>query len=81
MLCIFTLDTPIKKVSTTRKPDIAPKPTRPLTGRMRAVREKNLVPQLGDKVCVALSEMSLKEAQRGHGGWSMRMKEVSAESR
>lgn len=32
-------------------------------------------PQIGDKVCVDLPEAALKEAQRGHGGWSMRMKE------
>lgn len=32
--------------------------------------------QIGDKVCVELPEIALKEVQRGHGGWSMRMKEV-----
>lgn len=32
-------------------------------------------PQVGDKVCVNLPEVALKEVQRGHGGWSMRMKE------
>ena len=31
----------------------------------------------GDKVCVQLMEIALKSAQRGHGGWSMRMADVS----
>ena len=32
--------------------------------------------KVGDKVCIELPEMDLKEKQRGHGGWSLRMKEV-----
>ena len=30
----------------------------------------------GDKVCVQLMEVALKDLQRGHGGWSMRMADV-----
>lgn len=43
-------------------------------------REKSVIGlpkiQIGENVCVELPEMALKEAQRGHGGWSMRMEEV-----
>lgn len=73
---------PIKKLSTgssgssrsaTRKPTTPPKPT---VVRPRVTRDRGPIAQLGDKVCVELPESALKEAQRGHGGWSMRMKEV-----
>ncbi|KAH3783586.1 hypothetical protein DPMN_161528 [Dreissena polymorpha] len=35
--------------------------------------EKKSKLQVGDKVCVAIPESTLKELQRGHGGWSLRM--------
>ncbi|XP_033725516.1 E3 ubiquitin-protein ligase MIB2-like [Pecten maximus] len=35
---------------------------------------------VGDKVCVHLPPESLKEVQRGHGGWSMRMSECIGET-
>jgi hypothetical protein len=50
-----------------------------LSKRQSVVRSKSVeVPklQIGDNVCVDLPEVALKEVQRGHGGWSMRMKEV-----
>ncbi|XP_060573525.1 E3 ubiquitin-protein ligase MIB2-like [Ruditapes philippinarum] len=49
-----------------------------LSKRQSVVRSKSVeVPklQIGDNVCVDLPEVALKEVQRGHGGWSMRMKE------
>jgi len=33
--------------------------------------------KVGDKVCVELPIEALKEVQRGHGGWSMSMSDVS----
>ncbi|XP_021360864.1 E3 ubiquitin-protein ligase MIB2-like [Mizuhopecten yessoensis] len=36
--------------------------------------------KVGDKVCVHLPAESLKEVQRGHGGWSMRMSECVGET-
>lgn len=59
-------------------PPVAPKPKPKLAEKQEALPKPTpsgpagtLKP--GDKVCVQFMEIALKDAQRGHGGWSMRM--------
>ncbi|WAR14302.1 MIB2-like protein [Mya arenaria] len=61
--------TPVTRTSTTAKPAMKPKPS------IRRQASTMTRAQVGDKVCVELPEAALKEMQKGHGGWSMRMKD------
>ncbi|KAL4221756.1 hypothetical protein ACF0H5_020011 [Mactra antiquata] len=66
---LLVLDTrPEPKPGSTKSP-------LPLLPTLRRV--KTIIPQLqpGDKVCLGLPEIALKEVQKGHGGWSMRMRD------
>ncbi|XP_069101873.1 E3 ubiquitin-protein ligase MIB2-like [Argopecten irradians] len=59
------------------KVDVSVKSKVPIKPPTRASSSKFSV---GDKVCVHLPPDALKEVQRGHGGWSMRMSECIGET-
>ena len=68
----------ISKPAVKPKPNITPKPEQKPTNTTE-YRPSETFGSLkpGDKVCVQLMELELKDAQRGHGGWSLSMADVT----
>lgn len=71
---IFALDTSAIKPTTNKSTQQALSLS--LRREASVLSSKDLRPQPGDKVCIDVPEAVLKEIQRGHGGYSARMKEV-----